>query len=165
MRTEVDRRNFITEAPLRQARRYADLELADRADAAQVRWLATHPVWWLRALVQAEMDVNSHIEKSRQDLAALRAAGAQGGREDQARYLAAKIEGAARDQARVHFKRLVERRKADVVSTFPAAIDKNTFGDVLARLAVAAQLIDDEEITAARDLILSTAEKLGKDIR
>ncbi|WP_433078953.1 hypothetical protein ACQP1P_38795 [Dactylosporangium sp. CA-052675] len=151
--------SFIAEAPLRQARRYVDRDLAERAAPAELRWLYDHPVLWLRALIQVELDVNSHIEKSKSNLVDLKPdPGVAPSRE----YLDAKAELDRRNANRAHFKRLVEKRKAEVVTII--GTDRPIIaGDFVYLLVRLAELIADDEVTNARDFALYWADRLARE--
>lgn len=152
---------FLVEAPLRQARRISDAELAGKATPSQVRWLHARPVLWLRALIQAELDVNAHIERSQGDLTNLKP---PGGVAPSLEYLAAKAERDRRHAPRLHFKRLLERRKAEVVTLLGTRRPVIT-GDLVDAVLRIAAFIDDDDVQSARDYALYLAtrwkEQLG----
>jgi hypothetical protein len=149
--------SFIAEPPLRTARRLADRELRDRAAAADVRWLHRHPVWWLRALVDAERDINDRVSRARAELPPIPASG-----ENQQAYIVAKVAFDEWAKTSLRAKRRIERRKADVISLF--GVDHATSpGDLVRVFHEITAALDDDDITAARDLALFWADRLGKE--
>jgi hypothetical protein len=141
---------FLAEMPLRTARRYVDAELGGKATPAQVRWLHEHPVLWLRALHQVKQDVQHHIAKDRNDLGVSKP---RAGERVSAEYLRAKEEHDRRSTGRIHFQRLVETRIAEVL-TLVGGGRVHITGDLVNTMVRLAQLIDDDDVQAARDLAL-----------
>ncbi len=141
---------FLAELPLRTARRLSDADLAGKATPGQLRWLHDHPVLWLRALHQAKQDVQHHIAKDRQDLGVPKP---RAGERVSAEYLEAKAAHDRRSIGRIHFQRLVERRIAEVV-TRVGADRVHITGDLVNTMVRLAQLLDDDDVQAARDLAL-----------
>lgn len=149
--------SFLTEAPLRQARRYANADLAERALPGQIRWLHEHPVLWLRALVEAELDLNEIIRKDTLRLKALRPASG----EPQRAYLDAKTLLEQTSSARKIAKRKIERRRADVVTLVGTDRPLIT-GDLIHNLTVVLSLIEHDEPEQAADLLHYFIDRLTR---
>lgn len=146
--------------PLRLARAQADKEIQDKALPAEVQWLYEHPILWLQALHQMKSDVQRRIEKSRLDVKRAHDFPVSG--EPTEEYLKVKRHTAELNIRQVHFLRLVERRIEEVASLLGTdkPVKPATKAIFINTLLTLVQLLDDDDITAARDMALRTAEKL-----
>ncbi len=157
-RPEISTLGTANEPPLTTARRYVDQELLNRATTEQIEWLVANPYMWLRALIQVQADVKTHIAKRRNDLAELEP---EPGEPASRAYLAARRAFDRETTGRIHFARLVERRAEEVASVLgvePA--DRNLTSDFVHVLLRIAQLAADDDIEAVKDAALRCAERL-----
>lgn len=158
MSAAVESVRFVSESPLRRARRYVDADLAGRASASELQWLHGNPVMWLRALECVQYDVEAHIAKNRRDLASLKP---PGGRNPSQEYLDAKAEVDRRSQGRIHFRRILETRKQEVVALLGTSRPVIT-GDMIEVLLRIASLIEEDDVVSARDFALAVADAWHK---
>lgn len=152
---------FITESPLRTARRYVDAELRGTARPADIAWLHANPLMWLRALQHVARDVQNHTAKRRTNLAQLKP---KPGEAPSVAYIEAKQEFETQNVARLHFAALVERRIDEVKAVIaPGPVPFYvTLGDLIEAFTDIATLADENDLAAAADKAMFHAKRLKK---
>jgi hypothetical protein len=157
--TIVTNGGFRALPPLRIARRYADAELNGKATNAEVAWLYAYPLMWVRALQEIRHDIENHIGKQKLDLEPLKP---ELGRAPSAEFLKARRAVADQTMRRLHFLRIVDRRRAEVESLIGSdAIDRITAGELVTLFTRIAQMAEDDEMQSVIDMARHWAHKLN----
>lgn len=151
---------FITESPLRTARRFADAELARQATATEISWLYDHAFLWLRSLTSARHEIQQHIGKDRKSLARLKPPSGQNPSKE---YLDAKNACDKRSMGRMHALQLIERRIEEIkVLVGPDAASAPLLGDLVEVLLSISSLADAGELESAADKAMFWAKRLTR---
>lgn len=152
---------FITESPLRTARRYVDRSLRNASAPAEIAWLHANPLMWLRALQGVHRDIQYHIGKDRAYVGRLKP---KPGEQPSPTYLEAKTEMETRSAARLHIFQIVERQIADVKALIgPGPLPPYlTLGDLIEVFTDIAMLADAGDLVAAADKAMFHAKKIKR---
>lgn len=152
---------FITESPLRTARRYVDRSLRSASAPTEIAWLHANPIMWLRALQGIRNDINYHIGKDRAHLARLKP---RPGEQPTAAYTEAKAETDSRTASRLHVIQIVERQINEVKALIgPEPLPPYVIlGDLIAAFTDIAMLADAGDLAAAADKAMFHAKKLKR---
>jgi hypothetical protein len=154
---------FLRELPLVTARRYADAELSRKATPDQLAWLHAHPLLWLRALTQVRRDVENHIAKARAGIAHLKPAqgGPLAGEQMQA-WSIARREVETESLRRLHFIRVVDKRKEEVKSLIGSNPFDLSVGDAVDIMLKLAELAREDDMEAVIDMATHLAKRWAK---
>lgn len=129
------------------ARSLADAELRRDATGEETAWLREHPILWLRALTQVRDEVESHIGRDRLRIAPLKPSRGEVASNE---YLAQKRIIDEVNSRRVHFLKILDRRKSEVIVMCGPESISPIVGDAVSAMLRISRLIEEGKPEAAR---------------
>lgn len=132
----------------------------------ELKWLHGYPQLWLRTLLMMRREVESHIAKSKIELAPFKPT-RHCSKEEELRYLELKAEVDLRVQGQLHFLEIVKGRLDHVKALIghESAVGALIVGDVVAHWIDLAEMIERGDYPAARDFANHWADKWRRLVR